>query len=421
MSFATAYINKQKNFRLKVLDKPHPNLKYIVVIPCYYEFELIKTLTSLWNSKRISAAVEVIIVINSSENTELEIVEQNRKTYIEVKNWTAGHDDSMLRFFVINEENLPKKFAGAGLARKIGMDQALCRFNQINQDKGIIISLDADTVIKKNYFTELEKHFTRYPKTNVATIYFEHPVNGSEFSADTYEAISIYELYLRYYKLALDYCGFPYARYTVGSCFAVNAQAYAKQGGMNRKQAGEDFYFLHKIFPLGNSHEINTTCVYPSSRPSNRVPFGTGPMVQAISEKIKEEFLTYNFNAFGELRYFFNEVKNLFGVSEEDLQTILNRLPESVSDYLTRNDFEMAIVEINQNSSSIDTFTKRFYNWFDAFRILKYLNFSHEKYFNKASLIVESRKLYQKITDKNLPEANPKEMLEEYRKLERNL
>jgi len=419
MGFADVYFKRQKDFKVKIRSKPNSDLRYTVVIPCYYEFKLIKTLLSLWDSNRTDLAGEVIIVINSAEDSDQKVKEQNKKTYNEVKNWIAMHDDSLLRFFVLYEQDLPGKNAGAGLARKIGMDQALHRFNQINQDKGVIISLDADAIIKEDYFTEIEKHFKRHPKTTVATIYFEHPVTGNEFSTATYQAITIYELYLRYYKQALNFSGFPYARYTVGSCFVVNAEAYAKQGGMNRKQAGEDFYFLHKVLPLGNSYEINTTCVYPSARPSNRVPFGTGPMVKSISEKINEQFLTYNFHAFVELKSFFGEVTNLFRASKENIQLLIKNLPDSVSEFLAQNDFQHAVAEINQNSSSLETFTKRFYNWFDAFKVLKYLNFSHKKFFVKKELNIESRDLYNALTKDKIKDSGYSDLLELYRQWER--
>ena len=88
-----------------------------------------------------------------------------------------------------------------------------------------------------------------------------------------------YELHLRYLNLFSRFTGFPYAYHTIGSCFGVRAETYASQGGMNKRKAGEDFYFLHKIIPLGEFREINNTCVIPSPRESDRVPFGTGAAI----------------------------------------------------------------------------------------------------------------------------------------------
>ena len=88
------------------------------------------------------------------------------------------------------------------------------------------------------------------PRSPGCSIYFEHPLHGP-LEPKVYEAIAAYELHLRYYVQALRYAAFPYAHHTIGSSMAVRADAYAKQGGMNKRQAGEDFYFLHKIIPLG--------------------------------------------------------------------------------------------------------------------------------------------------------------------------
>lgn len=419
MGFADFYFERQREFQVEIDNNPSRNLKYIVVIPCYYEFEILASLNSIWISKRPKFSIEVIIVINSSEDSDKKILDQNKKTYNEVKDWIKSHEDSLLRFFVLNEQNLPKKFAGAGLARKIGMDQAIFRFNSLDQIKGVIISIDADAKLSSNYFIELEKHFNRFPKTNVVTTYFEHPIEGQEFKNEVYDAITIYELYLRYYKQALNYTGFPYSHYTVGSCFAVNAKTYVKQGGMNRKQAGEDFYFLHKVFPLGNIFELNTICVYPSSRLSDRVPFGTGPMVKSIIESGEEDFSTYNLDSFIELKSFFEVVNDLFNISSEELKILLDKLPGCITEFLNKNDIDKAIQEINENSSNIKTFTKRFFDWFNAFRVLKFLNFAHEEYYKKQPLLNETDKLLHLIPNENVCDKTYKNYLELFRNLEK--
>jgi len=136
------------------------------------------------------------------------------------------------------------------------------------------------------FFAEIEKHFEQHSNTPGCSIYFEHPIAGNEFEANIYEGIINYELHLRYYYQALKYCGLQYAFHTVGSSMVVRSSAYQKQGGMNKRKAGEDFYFIHKIIALGNFSELNSTVVYPSPRISDRVPFGTG---KAIGDWIEQE------------------------------------------------------------------------------------------------------------------------------------
>ncbi|PLX10775.1 MAG: family 2 glycosyl transferase, partial [Marinilabiliales bacterium] len=212
---------------------------------------------------------------------------------------------------------------------------------------------------------------------------------------------------------------FPYSYYTVGSCFAVNASVYVKQGGMNRKQAGEDFYFLHKVFPLGRCYEINSTCVYPSPRPSDRVPFGTGPMIQSISESTNKDLRTYNFESFIDLKIFLKQVHNLYQITGKDLKEFIDNLPKSIAQYLVQHGFFKAVEEINANSSNLETFKKRFFYWYDAFKVLKYLNFAHEHHYEKSSLLIGAENLLEKISDDSIGQKNCKEYLEIYRSLER--
>ncbi|MGE0090295.1 MAG: glycosyltransferase family 2 protein [Bacteroidales bacterium] len=397
MGFAETYLGKQKELIEFLSEDPSDKLGISIIIPCYDEPNIINTLNSIWNNNRPESAVEVIIIINSRTTTPQKIIDQNKKTVHEITEWIKNHNDLFFRFFVINQTDIAEKNAGAGYARKLAMDEAICRFDKINREDGIIISLDADVTLETNYLTEIEKLFIQKPQTNAAIIYYEHPASGKEFEAPVYEAIAKYELYLRYYKKTLEYCGFPYPFYTIGSCFAVSAKAYIKQGGMSRKQAGEDFYFLQKIFSLGNIEELNTTCVYPSPRPSDRVIFGTGPVVKSIIENPDLPYTTYNFESFVALRSCFKTIDQLYKINPTDLNDYFNQLPLPIADFLMQNDFFMTVKEINKNSSNSRTFRKRFFDWFNAFKIIKYLNYVHEKFYQKQELIDECNSLLEKL------------------------
>jgi hypothetical protein len=420
MSFADFYFERQKVFEVKIAEPINHKLKYIIVIPCFNEDYILTTLNSLWNCQRPEFAVEVIVVVNEPETAHELIKKQNRKTFYEVQDWIQLHTDAAFRFFVFYEQNISPGVAGAGYARKLGMDEALYRLNKIGQEQGVILSMDADATVRPDYLIEIEKHFEKNPKTNVATIYFEHPLEGNRYPPEIYQAITIYELYLRYYKFAFQFVKFPYSYYTVGSCFAVSAKAYAKQGGMNSKQAGEDFYFLHKVFPLGHCAEINTTCVYPSPRISQRVPFGTGPMVNQIINSGNDDLLTYDFRCFTDLKAFLQIVGQLYKSSSAELNDIVYQLPLPVADFLNANSFFIAIEEINQNCAGLNSFLKRFFVWFNAFKVLKYLNATSEKYYPKTNLLPEVEKLAKKLKLPVPESKNHKSWLKVFRKADRD-
>ena len=393
MSIFTNYLSKY-NAKPQYIDaKPNSDLNTIIVIPCHNEPDLISSLKSLDNCIPPEKSVEVITVINSSENSDPEIIARNKQTLTDAKNATKDFTNNKIKYHFIEENSLPHKFAGVGLARKIGMDEAVRRFSAINKTEGIIAGFDADAKVDTNYLIEIEKHFDKNEKTNACSINFEHPISGSDFDKRIYTNIIEYELHLRYFVESLRYTNFPYAYQTIGSSFAVRANIYMKQGGMNRKKAGEDFYFLQKIIPLGNYTELNSTKVIPSPRTSDRVPFGTGAAIKNMIQNSDNDYFTYNFDTFTDIKKFIEKKDNFF----KNNSPFDNNIPESIKIFLETTNFENDLKKINSNSPNLQIFTKRFFDWFNAFRIIKYLNFIHETYYEKTKVSLAAKTLLSKL------------------------
>lgn len=381
MAFADLYLARHA-ITDKIHHLPSTDLGQIVVIPCLDEPALVQTLESLWLCDRPSCSVEVIIVINSPENAPEQILSTNMVTLQKTGSWIRNHREPRFKFHIIHEPSLPAKYAGPGLARKIGMDQAVLRYNMLNRPDGTIISLDADTTCRTDYLAEIKRQFTDDREIKGSNIYFEHPVEGKEFSESVYSAIAAYELHLRYYIEAIRHTGFPHAFHTIGSAFCVSARTYVSQGGMNKRKAGEDFYFLQKIIPPGRFTEINSTCVYPSPRPSLRVPFGTGATISKYTTGKTKAMDTYHPDAFGGLDKLFAKPAKWFKMSPQDSGILFRELPEPIREF-AGYEFRDKMIEINNNCSTPQSFCKRFWHWFNMFKILKYLNFVHPKYFVK--------------------------------------
>lgn len=381
--FANNYL-KKNSVRGLIPEIPDHNMGISVVIPCYREPEIIQTLQSLFLCRLPDSGVEVIVLINHSEVAPEAVKLQNRQTKYEVEEWISEHKKEGVKFFAIGPVELRKKWAGAGLARKSGMDEVIRRFNLFNKPDGIIVSLDADTLVEENYLVEIENYFKQNPEQVGATITFSHQTEGLE--KKHLEGIQLYEKYMDYYKKALEFADYPYPMFTVGSAFAVKAEAYVKRGGMNRRQAGEDFYFLQNLVQIGPVGEITGTTVHPSARLSDRVPFGTGPVLQKWMRGEEDLNKTYNFQAFNDLKLLFDVKNVLFKISEKEFEELLKKLPASVGIFLQEDDFWFEISDLNKNCSTLPAFRKRFFQKFNAFKILKFLNFSHEKYYQKADL-----------------------------------
>jgi hypothetical protein len=410
--FADTYFKRFQANKPLIKAPPHHELFLTVVIPCHNEPDLIRSLESLNKCLLPASAVEVIVIINSSENAPNVIIESNRKSYGQALEYCKENSRDSLRFHILNLEDLPPKFAGVGLARKIGMDEALHRYNYLTRPEGLIIGFDADSTVDPNYFIEIEKLFLSKPSINACSIRFEHPITGKDHSKDIYQSIIEYELHLRYFVQALRFAGSPFAYHTIGSAFAVRANVYAAQGGMNKKKAGEDFYFLQKIIPLGNFEDLNTTAVYPSPRISDRVPFGTGAAIKKMTESKSKEFLSYRFESFQFLKTFFSNVENYYK------EMTVYDIDSSLEKFLMMNDFESALSEIKANSSDLKSFKQRFFLWFNAFRTMKYLNFVHQDFFDRKPVAGESIKLLNAMNIEKSNFDTSKNLLLLYRKID---
>ncbi len=115
-------------------------------------------------------------------------------------------------------------------------------------------------------------------------------------------AICRYEIFLRYWVLGLQFAQSPYAFHSIGSTIVTTDEGYLAVRGMNRREAGEDFYFLNKLAKAGPLRRIRETRVYPSGRLSARVPFGTGAAVAKMVSGSSGDFLLYDPRVFVVLR-----------------------------------------------------------------------------------------------------------------------
>lgn len=395
MGFASHYLGKQHLYAWSDAEETWPQSAMLVVIPCFNEPDLDKTIFSLAQCEAPDCHVTVLLVINQPENAPASVTLQNEKTYIDIGQW-KNEMPAWLNLTSTTVLNLPHKHAGAGYARKIGMDGALAHLNHFDRPEGLIVSLDADCMVERNYLKSIETHFNKYPAHIASTIYFEHPLD----EAPAREAMVLYELSMRYYRNALAACRFPNAIYTVGSCFVVKAHAYAAQGGMNRRKAGEDFYFLYKLLPFGPIGHINNTTVYPSARFSNRVPFGTGPLLLKAQEGRYDLTRYHPLSLFETLGCFFRQTDNLYaGKKLEKLEWHHSLFFE----FCAQQKVFETLGELRRNCATLQIFNKRFFHVFNAFMVLKWLHFAKENGIENTLLFDDASRLAVRL----MPDYNP--------------
>ncbi len=380
------------------LIAPHSKLKLSIVIPSYNEAPE-QTLCSLGDNPVDPEKVEVILVLNHSELAGEEVKNLHSRQ-------AGKYDGYQLKngvpVYVVKAFDLPAKNAGVGLARKIGMDIALQRFSSVNHD-GLIVCFDADSTVSNNYLTELLS--AENAKVNGLSIAFEHPIEEVENQVIK-NKICNYENWLRYYIQALRFTGYPHAYHTIGSSMVSLASAYAKVGGMNRKKAGEDFYFLHKLIPQGQFYDLTTCTVFPSARTSDRVPFGTGRAMMEMEAGEKDFSEVYN-------PKIFIEIKSWLANSEVIRDADLSTWPEFIQQAFLEFDWTSQLEQLRKRSTSAVAFQRNFYFWFDGFKMLKLVHYARDNFFPN----IEAYRASTEILDTQA--TTPLELLQELRTLDR--
>ena len=383
------YIHKHKAYDKYTVPSSF-NYDMVVVIPCFDEPDVLTTLHSLTKCSPTKHSVGVLIVVNSGEMSDNSVVQNNRETYYDLLAFAKEHNKPNLSFHALLCENLPRKHAGVGLARKIGMEWSVRGFLESGNRDGVIISLDADCTVSENYLSGIENQFSTY-KPNCCVLNFHH--RNLDDNSIIQNAIDQYEDYIWYFRNALKAIGFPYYYHTIGSAFAVRADAYIKVGGIGRQQGGEDFYFLQKVFSLDKTVELMKSFVYPEARFSDRIPFGTGPALEKIIASPEGILSVYSIESFYALKSFFDLHIEFYKKSDDTIEELIRALHPSIQQFLIDHKLQYAITDCNQNSATVKTFQKRFFHHFDAFVIIKYLNYVHSNYFKLTPIQIAKDKL----------------------------
>lgn len=343
----------------------------VVVIPAIAEYENLKILLNNLNEndeESISRTL-ILIVVNNVAGSDEKTKNENLQTLKYLK-WLINEQVLKLNLAAIDcasEGNaLDEKHGGVGLARKIGMDSAL----QSLRETGLLICLDADCSASKNYLKNIFKYFNE-KKFPAAVVRYEHSLDDPKTEA----AIICYEIFLRYYLFGLKYAGSPFAHHTIGSTMICTVDSYVAIGGMNKRKAAEDFYFIEKLAKDFEIGYIADATVYPSSRGSWRVPFGTGQRVNRFLSRERNEYLLYSPESFSILKNWLSLFNKWEGNNSHSLLNNVAALNPCLKNFLVENDFENDWRKIFSNSKRKHQLQKQKRYWFDGFKTLKLIHY----------------------------------------------
>ena len=381
--------------RWNLIANDTENISQVVVIPAYAEREMLfSTLASLAHNPSSSLDYSFILcVINNKDNSPPDAIKNNLLTitYLEalvkktsLRRFNTDREiypllftlsDAKLKLGYIDASSrgneIPQNLGGVGMARKIGMDMALRLLKKSSAPRNLILSLDADTLVQNNYLSAIKNYFT--PRVKTAIVAYEHQLPEA---FEEQAAICCYEIFLRYWVLGLKYAKSPWAFHSIGSTIVTLTEAYLGVRGMNKREAGEDFYFLSKLAKMGEIGYIKETCVYPSARSSARVPFGTGKRIQRFLAGIhKEEYHLYDPRIFVILAEWLHLMKNQFKCGEDEILIKTERSHPMLKSFLKNCDFTAVWSKIRRNAKDEKTLTRQFNDWFDGFKTLKLINY----------------------------------------------
>lgn len=355
---------------------------WVIVVPVYNEPlpQLGRLLKQLQVAAQYSSCqVLVIWVFNVPEQATQTCVRHNLKRVALFKSLARDHR-SAVSSAVIERINVPiPRKMGVGLARKLGADMALALIENHVIQIPVILNTDADVVLPKSYFQSWQalwrsaQHSTASASAPVLAWTFP-------FQHDPCHRLSEYfDRYLAYYRHGLQRAGSPYAHYALGSIIGVQASAYAQVRGFPKISGGEDFYLLNKIRKLGliqQGHEAVDPIVL-SARFSDRVPFGTGPLLRARGDAL---WVPTN--------EVFDLLKTLLDAVRLDAARKVDQhwehwqhweVPSRVLDALAAIGFhrwrQRCARQPLDSQSQKPQFAQRFHDWFDGLRTYQFMKY----------------------------------------------
>ena len=364
----------------------------VVAIPTLADEAIFHTLESLSkcklpNSKRVLA----IVLINQSEKADEKVRIKNKEIFDKIKH-TNFEIETEVRYI----KGIPEKLAGVGFARRVLMDEAICLFKKEYDEKfkergniaefmseKFIFSLDSDCTVSENYFSAVE--ILEIKNADFGVLSFTHRFSEEK---EIKKAGILWEIFLRYWRDSLRIFSYKNAFYPIGSLFLFRATPYIFSMGMNIRQAGEDFYFLQKIIPLAKVVDVQVY-VFPKAEPSQRTPFGTGREIQLYISGEKERLeKVWNFKSFEQIGEIMRSIDDIFSgeIKVETFKLFLDENPK----------YKEQLEKIKIRSKTKEDFRKKFEEWFNPFKVFKFLRFT-EKIFPKSPIYQEVQKLIDKI------------------------
>lgn len=356
---------------------PPRSFRQVAVVPAMGEDALLRTaLDSILASG--GSDVGVILVLNARASDAPSVHQANQAARV----WLDAFDPRQV--IVIDRATpgawLPEK-QGVGLARKIGNDVAMAWWSAGQVEHPMLLQTDADARVPVDWFLRATMARRRAERCVALTYPFRHDV----VPPVPRETIALYEIWLRWHRLALRWAGSPYAFQAIGSTLAVDVEALVLVRGVPRTMAGEDFYLLDKLAKTGTIHTVPGAPIHLAARESDRVPFGTGRAMVDMLRRAESaaEYRLPDPRAYRALRAWLETMEQAVAPPPSwpgpaaDLAQRLEAagLPTpGVLEVLNQMSAIEFVAEATRLNISAAVRRRRLHTWFDAFRSLRFLH-----------------------------------------------
>lgn len=271
----------------------------------------------------------------------------------------SGIDCLLLDF---NSDPFPKQ-EGVGLARKIAADTALELIQRKQIKQPWIFSTDADVKLPADYFDIVENIKPGY---SAICLDFQHVSNCKE----SMKLQKLYDFKLRYYQKGIQYINSCYHYIPLGSTLIVNEKSYVQVRGFPCKSGGEDFYILNKLAKVGHVFQPEKPVIQINIRFSDRVPFGTGPALQKLSDENTTP-LFYHPEIFHIIKYWRHNLIDYFKT---------HTLPVNDCNLNQNWQIRELLAKAIKQYKTYQHWLKFIDDWLDAFKILKSVHFLREQW-----------------------------------------
>lgn len=376
----TSYLNKRASIEGRPLlgAAPGDDVFCVVVIPALAEsahlFETLRALSACRDAcARRTLALCVVNNRPAPHASEGEIAD-NVDTLDTLEAWARTERLAPMTLAWVDAStpgNELPAHEGVGLARKIGADHGLALFALRQRPDAPIVHLDADSPPAPGYLDAVHGFYMASPRWAGYADY-RHPLAAGD-TPET-RAMLAYEIYMRYHELGMRWAGSPYAWPALGSIMSSTAAAYAASGGMNRRRAGEDFYFMQQLTKTGVMEHIRGACVYPSARVSYRTPFGTGRSVALHATNHRTDPMLYHPECYTVLRRWLRLAAREHAAGSTTLIAHARAESPELGGFLERYGFVDAWDKIRQENRNSDRRLRQFHVWFDGLRTIQLIH-----------------------------------------------